>query len=253
MKIAYLISSYLDPIQLKKLILALKYDNKCDFYIHIDKKVDIKQFLYELGNEKNIFFVENRIRVCWGGYSQVNAILSMIELMISTEKKYDRVVSITGLDYPIYSNKKIQEEFKSNKQYMIGLNVIRCNLKKQKRKIVKYWFFDHNVNNRLIVQIISKLENVFFSALPVRKKSSIKIDNTKYYDVYFSSDYWALTYDCVLNLYNEYINNNKIQKYFKHAFAPSELFMATMLFNSKYSKNATVCEIENYTNLASLT
>lgn len=255
MKIAYLISAYLDPQQLKRLIISLNYKNKCTFFIHVDKKVNIEPFMHELKLQNNVYFVKNRKKVYWGGYSQVQSIIAMIELMLSTKEKYDRVVSITGLDYPIYSNEKIQKKFNSDEQFMTAINVTNCNIKKQTKKITRYWFFDHKIENKTMVKIISKLENVIFCLLPFRKKTKIKVNdnNNKYYDVYFSSDYWALTYQCVVDLYKEYTGNVNFQKYFKYSFAPSELFMSTMLFNSKYSNKAKICDWKVYDDLPSLT
>lgn len=252
MKIAYLISTYQDSEQLKRTINALNYNNLTDFYIHVDKKVDIRSFKESICLD-NVYFVENRILVCWGGYSQVLSILEMIKLMINSGKKYDRVVSMTGLDYPIYSNKKIQQVFDNDKQYMIGYNITKGKNKKQRRKILRYWFFDHKFVNPKIVKFLSRFMNLLFLILPIRKKSKIKMINGEKIDIYFSSDYWALTYDCVLNCYNKFKNDKKIQKYFKYSFAPSELFMATMVFNSKYGKNAEIKDDNLYSNLYSLT
>ena len=66
---AYLISTYLDPRALKKLVDALNDENKVDFYIHVDAKVDILYFQRLLLNYPNVVFLEGkeRVKVCWGG------------------------------------------------------------------------------------------------------------------------------------------------------------------------------------------
>lgn len=240
MKIAYLISAYVDPKQLRRLIESLEYNNECHFFIHIDKKSKIKLFKEECKNLENIHWVENRTYVSWAGYSQVKAILSMIKLMLDSRIEYDRVISMTGCDYPLWSNKKIHKEFENNmkKQYMIGFNISKSESDGQKRKVNQYWLLDLHIRNRKIVKCISKIFEKTMDILPIRKKVFQK--ETDGYDIWYSSDYWALTYACVKDLYYEYINNKKLKKYLKTSFAPSELFMATMVFNSKYKEFATV-------------
>lgn len=44
MKIAYLIAAHNDPGHLKRLISALNISGVTDFYIHLDKRADIKDF-----------------------------------------------------------------------------------------------------------------------------------------------------------------------------------------------------------------
>lgn len=44
MKIAYLIAAHTDPLHLRRLISALEIPEVTDFYIHIDKRVDIAAF-----------------------------------------------------------------------------------------------------------------------------------------------------------------------------------------------------------------
>lgn len=253
MKIAYLISAYVDPKQLKRLIESLEYNDECHFYVHIDKKSNINSFKEECKNLKNIYWVEDRIYVSWAGYSQVNAILSMIKLMLDSEIKYDRVISMTGCDYPLWSNEQIHKEFKENlnKQYMIGFNISKSESDGQKRKVNQYWLLDLHIKNRKIVKCISKGFEKTMDILPIRKRVYQKEKNG--YDIWYSSDYWALTYECVKKLYYQYINDKNLVRYLKTSFAPSELFMATMVFNSKYKKFATVLNVKKPKGLDKLT
>ena len=45
MKIAYLIAAHNDPVHLKRLIDGLNIADITDFYIHLDKRADIKRFI----------------------------------------------------------------------------------------------------------------------------------------------------------------------------------------------------------------
>lgn len=69
MKIAFLISAYTDPKQLGNMIEALEDDNHW-FFVHVDKKVDIKPFVEVVKSRKQIMFVTNRLSVNWGGITK---------------------------------------------------------------------------------------------------------------------------------------------------------------------------------------
>ena len=66
MRVAHLIMAHKNPSQLARLIKKLEHP-EADFFIHIDKKVDITAFL-ELGDNNHIKFINKRTLVNWGGY-----------------------------------------------------------------------------------------------------------------------------------------------------------------------------------------
>ena len=252
MKIAYLILAHTDPIQLKRLVLSLSGEEKY-FFIHIDKKMDISKFKEELEGIQNVYWTNKRIFITWCGYSQTEAILANLEEMFKTNIKFERVLMLTGLDYPLKSSKEIENEFKNNpnKQYMIGFNISKCTTKKQIEKITYYHFRDLHIKNAKISSIISSIWLKVNHIIPLRKKIFTKEKDC--FDIYMSSEYWALTYECVKELYDTYMKNEKLRKYLKTAFCPSEMFMPTLLFNSKFAKDATLFDSKEYTCLADLT
>ncbi|OWV16417.1 hypothetical protein B7990_11800 [Fibrobacter sp. UWB4] len=77
MNIAFLISVYKDPAQLKRLINALQGDGS-HFFIHVDKKVDISSFLQICpefhADNQSLTYLEKRFPVYWGGFSQFKLI-----------------------------------------------------------------------------------------------------------------------------------------------------------------------------------
>ncbi|MGL4596141.1 MAG: beta-1,6-N-acetylglucosaminyltransferase, partial [Bacteroidia bacterium] len=77
MKIAYLICAHKNPNQLKRLLGALQQENVL-FFVHIDAKSDESIFRDALKHTAAIFS-KKRIRVNWGGFSQVEAWLTLLE------------------------------------------------------------------------------------------------------------------------------------------------------------------------------
>lgn len=65
MRIANIIAAHKNPLQVERLITAMYHPN-FDFYIHLDKKIDIEPFLY-LEERSQVEFIKNRILCNWGG------------------------------------------------------------------------------------------------------------------------------------------------------------------------------------------
>ena len=123
-KMAFLISAYTEPSSLHALIKKLDGMINADFYIHIDKKVLIEPFQSSLIGMPNVYFVKERIRVNWGGYSQVEMQLSMIREMLSKNIHYRRVINLTGTDYPIVKKEVLYEKLRNSQiEYICGFDV----------------------------------------------------------------------------------------------------------------------------------
>lgn len=238
MKIAYLITAYLDHTHLKRLINALKTEHTA-FFIHIDGKVDITPFVSEI-NEPSVEFIDKRYCIYWGGYSQVLSIVALMEALINSEYTVDRVVLISGQDYPLYSNKEIEDVFVNSPEteFVRGFNITRMQEDRQSRKINQYHFLDEPISRK------DRIER------KIIKKFNLKRPNTVYFnknknDWCFGSDYWALTYDCVKYVYNTFKKSWILRWYLKYTYVPSEIFVQTILFNSTKYKDKTLGLEEN--------
>src|SRR5712691_1355080 len=100
MKIAYLIAVHDNPGVLKRLIAAL-LGKDCGFFIHIDRKADIRQFSGINGD--NVFLSEERISVYHSGFTQVEATLLLLREALSRPEDYDYFVLLSGTHYPLRS------------------------------------------------------------------------------------------------------------------------------------------------------
>jgi hypothetical protein len=110
-KIAYLILAHTDPEHLHRLVKAL--DCHADFYVHIDKKSSIGDFLF-LKNICNVFLTKQRVSVTWAGISMVDAICNLIVAALANKKSYSHFVLISGSDYPIKPAEFIVEFLNNN-------------------------------------------------------------------------------------------------------------------------------------------
>lgn len=239
MKIAYLILAHDDPQKLKRLIMSLQTRNAY-FFIHIDKKVELSPFQSYCSEMKNVRFIKNRVKVNWGGYSMCIAERELIRDSLSDSVKYDRFILLSGLDYPIWPNSKIETDFINNpkKEYMKAYNLsIIKTPRKIPQRVKTYHFRDillpNKTLNRLVIGALMRIMNV----LPIKKDVYIK-DGKMKYSVWGGSQWWILTRDCVKYILHEMDVNKKLCNYFRTSLAPDELFLQTIVFNSPFKANA---------------
>lgn len=232
-KMAFLISAYTEPNSLHAMIRKLNEMVPADFYIHIDKKVEIEPFQSDLDDMQNITFIKNRTRVYWGGYSQVKMQMEMIKEMLSRNVRYKRVINLTGTDYPVVGKKTMREALENDDvEYICGFDVnneVNPGRRKMSLKYSCFYLMDtYKIIRAILIRL--KLPRIFYLTVKT--------------PIYYGSEYWALTFDCIKELYHEYLNDRQLQRLFRFSFVPSEAWVHTMFFNSDWKKRA-VQEIQN--------
>ncbi|MDW8852242.1 beta-1,6-N-acetylglucosaminyltransferase [Flavobacterium sp. MMLR14_040] len=240
-KIAYLIQAHGDPENLLRLINAL--DDNNDFFIHIDKKSDITPFYELLKAKNNVFFLEGqkRIKVYWGGFSQVEATLNLIEECLIqndiNKEDYLKVILISGSDYPIKSTAEFKEYLVDLKEvnFIRGMNVTEANTKKYNYCLRNYLFFDFFLINKTITRFSRKTLNILGST--IFKKPNYVLDNQgKRLDIFHGSSWWALNIDVVQYIAAYSKEHTTLKKYFRYSLASDEKYFHTIFFNSGFSK-----------------
>ncbi len=248
-RIAYIISAYKDAPHLARLVAAL--DDRADFYVHIDLNADIHPFEEALGDK--VTFVP-RHRISWGGWEQVEYQKELLAAVLHSGIPYTRVVCLSGQDYPLWNNNAIHHYFEEyqDTEFIGGFNLTHCTVKQQLHKITHYHPFRDLPwksiwwKNKLIVAS-RKLVQI----LPIRKAPFAPLEG-KQADVYFGSDYWAITLPCARYVYEKLCTEEKLVKYFRTSFVPSELCIQTIVFNSPFASKGLLLEGE-YPGLTRLT
>lgn len=246
MKNAYLISVHTDPLQLKRLINSL-WDGYSFFILHVDKKVDICPFMNVMLKkwEDKIVFTKKRIWTQWAGFSQVKYQMILLDEMLTIRETFDRVFFLTGQDYPLWPLRQFEQDFEENplREYIKGMNISECDT--MKWKFTKYHFFrDLPVRSIRLKKIFSGGARILLSVLPFRKNRYVQVGNEKWI-IYQSSACMALSYECAKYV-AEKIRCEDLISYFKYTFAPDEMVIPTIIFNSKFRKNAFIYESNIY-------
>ncbi len=231
MKIAYLVVTYKDPQLLFRMVNALEYSG--DFFVHVDKKTNIKPYLELFKNYKNVVFIKKRHCVEWASWSVVKCNLDLLVSAFEDKTKYDRFVLLTGQDYPLFSNKKILETFQNNKdiEYIMAYNIAKSDQKSDHHKITKSWFFDFPFKNRFLARCYKCFMYRVFTRPFSFNKLQVKLDG-KWVDPYFGQMLSAFTRDGAELLINTYKNDKAFNRRMKRVHAPDEIYWHTVIFNS---------------------
>jgi len=219
---AYLILAFKNPPQLARLVNSIYSDNS-EIYIHIDKKVDIRPFLF-IKKSPRIHFVTNRFTIVWGGYSITECIISGMKEIINT--KFDHVVLMSGQDYPVRSMVEFEELLSSNKD--ISFMSVEENSKKS-----KWW----NVARH-------RYENYYLSDLRFRGKRYLhKLLRTvlpkreflyPHYRLYggAGSTFCVLSKESARYIIEFMEGNKRAARFARSTFASDEFWFQTILMNS---------------------
>ncbi len=226
---AYLIIAHNEFGLLKKLINLLDC-NSNGIYIHIDKKNENFNFaeFEKITKKANLVFVP-RVEVSWSGFSQVQSELSLIKEAV--KKEYDYYHLISGSDLPLKSNEFIDDFFEKNRgKEFILFEEIEPYIYKRVRyyhflreflfKYKKGQFLRFLNEVSIIPQILLGINRIKRNGLEIKKGSQ-----------WFSITHSLAKFICE--------NEKYIYKNFKYTSCADEMFLQTLVHNSKF-KNSVV-------------
>lgn len=251
MNIAYLISAHTDAQQLKRLIEALHPD--AEFFVHIDKKSDIRPFREAISAE-NIHFIERRVDIRWATFRQVDYQMVLLEAAISHPRHFDHIFALSGLDYPIWSNERITEwlEQQGKREILQGYNMNTPLLTPLQRKQYTEYrplitLFGNYWDGKLSI-LLRRLS----SALGIHRKLYLTVDGKKW-DLYKGSSWWCISEDLARYVVDTYRRHPEIRRYFLHSFGPDECLIQTIAFNSPLWAPRCILSEGEYPGLDALT
>lgn len=223
MKIAYLVVAHDSPGVLKRLIAALSCKD-CGFFVHIDRRSDIRRFSDISGD--NIFLAEERISVYRAGFTQVEATLLLLREALSKPQCYDYFVLLSGTHYPLRSKEYIHSFFQKNR----GWEFISTK----------------RMPDDAYAMPLSKLNRIYFEEnAPVRRFVSrglakVGLAQRDYrkclgaLQPYGGSNWWALTREACRHILEFVRSNERVPRFFRHTCCPDEMFFHTILGNSPF-------------------
>jgi hypothetical protein len=220
MRYACLIVTYTDAALTIRTIKKLD-NGDFDFYIHLDKKVDINTHR-ELFNKPNVVFVKDRIDVKWAGYTVVQASFNGLREIAASGKKYEFINLLSGQDYPLKSADYISHFL--SKQ--VGRQLIKhwdfeTEWEEAFARIHQYHFTDKIFKGRYILQRI-------INSLVKRKPPT----DLRFYGT--SSTFWTLSPECAFYVMNFVESDPKLKRFLKYTWGSDEFVFQTIIMNSHW-------------------
>lgn len=247
-KIAILILGHKNPNQLSKLVSSLA-NSHFDFYIHIDKKVDILPFQKSLENLKdmNFSFVKDRIKTYFFDFSLVEATCKCAAMAYKSGN-YKYYILLSGQDYPIKSKDYIYgyliknypmcwiDMYGVDEAAFHGVNWVKnigyFYTSQHLRKIIlnivgnKFYFSKYGKLVKLFAVIYDRIMTLIKGAPRDWLKST-------QYTYSAGSHFWILPDIAIEHILNNYFYDINLKKIFSHIGAPEESYFQTSLSTMK--------------------
>lgn len=225
MKHAFLIMAHNNFEQLRLLIEAID-DERNDIYIHVDIKA--KDFNANSISTKNagLYWIERK-SITWGGYSQIDCELRLLNAAINSSTNYKYYHLLSGIDLPIKSQDYIHKFFDEHesKQYIGYQDKLND---KDLDRIKYYWVFQEQIGRRKKVkEIILYLIQIIFVKLQMFCNLKRKHD----FITYKGDNWFSITHDFALYVIE---NSDFIKKEFSCSICADELFLHTLCKISPY-------------------
>lgn len=225
MTVAYLIATHDAPNQTQRLIEALSSE-LARFFIHVDAKASLGAFSAIRGSA--VRFIEKRERVYWGDFSQVQASLNLIEAALAAEPRCERLVLLSGSDFPLRSAGYIEEFFAANadKEFINSVALPSAAARKPLTRITEYRVRrSAPAAVRLLQKYLLK-----FGVMPRTRDYRACFGNLAPFG---GSSWWALSRTAGEHILDFVRRNPAMVRFFHHTFCPDESFFQTILSNSQ--------------------
>lgn len=251
MKIAFLISAHTDAVHLKRLVGVLPENS--DYYIHIDRKSDIEQFRAVLPPTAALHYISHRVNVVWGSMNEVEYQMELIRAALASSVKYDRLITLSGMDYPFWSNERMIRYFEERPEKEMLCGMCMSNQQKGGDLYKQYRFFSSRPwkNGSLKSKFRVACRKAVY-ALGFRKPLTFKDAEGKTIHLYKGAAWWAITPGLASLILDKWDNDATYHRYFSNSFGPAETFTQTVAFNSPLADRCMLVEGE-FQNLPALT
>lgn len=221
---AYLVMVHNQPELLKMLLTCLDHPNH-DFYIHIDQKVkDISAYQITL-KHSSVHYTE-RVNVQWGGYSQIQAELTLLKAAVP--KGYDYYHLLSGVDLPLRSAQEIYNFFEENfgKEYIHYCTPAFASGESVAARVRYYHILQEKAGRG--TNMLGKLNRLMLKAQKV-----LGVDRLRHSDlpVWCGAQWFSITGELAQYLLSQ---EKKIQKTYRYGFCVDELVLQSIVYNSPF-------------------
>lgn len=230
MKLAYLLLCHNSLNHTGRLVKALAAEGN-DIYIHLDAKCGSS---VPLPASVGVNLVDNNIPVYWGEFSQVQAILLLMEQALRSNVEYDYLVLLSGSDYPIRSQKYIKSFFDKNNgcEFINTVNMPNDELGKPLTRLTEYRLSSGHRIMRPAYELLVRISRLAGGGYLQRDYPKVMAGLTPC----AGSTWWALTVGACRYILAFCDSHARFVDYFRNTRCPDEMFFQTILGNSGFAR-----------------
>lgn len=201
-------------------------------YIHIDMKTHVTKEQKEKFKQLNSIVI-SKYNVKWGSYSIVRATIDLIRLALANKNNtYFHLIS--GQDWPMMPPRKIYEHFEHTDRIYMNYWLATSMRKTGEPEIwwSKYYYNYDKVNRKSTFgKIYHRLLLLFQTIFRVNKLKKFGLKD----DYIYAGQQWVDVPRDSLDYAIEYYDSHpEIEKIFSTSFCADEMWLQTILCNSKY-------------------
>ncbi len=232
--IVFLILAHRDFDHLLRLIDSLDGQR---IVLHMDKSSSDLWNKSEIFRAKKNLILINRndsFNVRWAGYSQILAMLLMMKTAIELMESGERMMFLSGSDYPIKSKAEIESKFASQP----SLEFLRYYKLDDRAKDIDRWASFHRWDFRFFKKrgtFLNRLNSLFIRFLTCFETMIRGRKEAPSFPLYAGSQWFAISKECAQELIK--LRNHHFDNFFKTMFAPDEVYFHTLFSLSSYSNS----------------
>lgn len=229
MKHAFMIMAHTNYGLVSRLLKKLDHPDNT-IYMHIDAKSSFSKEDEDLlvsSCQYSPVIMVDRYRVNWGGYSQINIEMRMLEF--ASRNQHDYYHFLSGVDFPTKSMEYIHTFFEKNAGYEF---VHFCDDEFNRQESRRYCFY------HFFQEKCGRTNNPYMLARKglLLAQMILGVDRTKKHkelDFKCGSNWVSITHDFVVYLLSK---QEQIKKMFSRSHCCDEVFLQTILYNSPFKE-----------------
>ena len=231
MRLFYFVMAHRLPLQVRALADAIAAEPDT-IMLHVDKKQDLAAFRTALEGTK-VQFCGHRVNVHWGGFSQVQCILTGMRAFILSDCDY--FVLLSGQDFPVRPISELKRFFSDNNGLcFINLDTVESQWGRDPARLRQRYFVDFwarlGSGSGLAQKALNNIEGIVNRTgrlFPARKRPvGLRL--------YGGSSWFSLPRKAVQHILRCVEEDKSLTDYFRYTISADEMFFHTILGNSPF-------------------
>jgi len=230
MRIAYLILAHQYPRHLERLVRALSVDD-AGIFIHIDAKVSRSQFA-AVEQHEGVRFIDNRVPVSWGGFSDVQATLNLIHAAVASGESFDYFALLSGTHYPLQSQAALKAYLQGSGKEFISVTRVPNEAAEKPIDRFNRFYIDRVYHRRFgLPRAVTTFGARAVNKLKFRRAYEAPLGGLV---PHAGWQWWLLSAEAIHYVTGFVAARPEVVRFFRHVLLPDESFFQTIMANSPF-------------------